>query len=263
MSPMREILVIGIGPGDPEQITLQAIRLLNEADLILIPRKGLDKSDLADLRREICARHLTNPATRIVEYDMPVRDEAGGYRAGVAAWHREIAAIQRRAIEAHSGPEARAALLVWGDPSLYDSTLRILDLMAESGLAFSRRVAPGVTSLQALAARHGVPLNAVGGEVAITTGRRLREGAPAAGTVAVMLDGGGAFATLDGADWDICWGAYLGMPQEIALAGPLDEMAGRIAAVRAEARAAHGWIMDAYLLKRRTRGAEEGDGPGN
>lgn len=250
--PLREIVVIGIGAGNPEHMTIEAIRALNAADLVLIPRKGAGKADLAELRREICARYLENPAVRLVEFDMPRRDPQAEYRAGVEAWHREIAAIYRRLIEAEAGPAARIALLVWGDPALYDSTLRILDLLAAAGLAFARRVVPGITSLQALAARHAIPLNALGGAVHVTTGRRLREAPPEAETIAVLLDGGCAFADLPGADYSIYWGAYLGMPQEIALAGPLETTAARIRAARAEARATHGWIMDAYLLRRRS-----------
>ena len=247
---MREILVIGIGAGNPEHMTIEAIRALNAVDLVLIPRKGAAKADLADLRREICARYLETPA-RLVEFDLPLRDAEGAYKAGVDAWHAEIAGVYARLIAVEAGPEARIALLVWGDPSLYDSTLRILDLMAAGGLAFTRRVVPGITSLQALAARHAIPLNAVGGAVHVTTGRRLRESPPEAETVAVMLDGGCAFQGLEGAEYTIYWGAYLGMPQEIALSGPLDEMSDRIVEARAEAREAHGWIMDTYLLRRR------------
>jgi precorrin-6A synthase len=243
---MLEILVIGIGTGNPEHMTIEAVRALNAADLVLVPRKGAAKSDLAELRREICARYLENPETRIVEFDMPVRDGSGGYAVGVAAWHREIAAIYRRLLEGETGT---AALLVWGDPSLYDSTLRILDDLAAAGLAFRRRVVPGITSLQALAAAHGVPLNAIGGAVTVTTGRRLREALPETDTVAVMLDSDGAFRDLPG-DLEVFWGAYLGMPEQILVAGPLAEVAERIAELRAEARAAHGWVMDTYLLRR-------------
>ncbi len=57
---------------------------------------------------------------------------------------------------------------------------------------------------------------------------------------------------LDPAGLEIFWGAYLGMPEEILLAGPLAEIAPRIAEVRAAARARHGWIMDTYLLRRRS-----------
>lgn len=244
---MLEIVVIGIGTGNPEQLTIQALKALNAADLVLVPRKGPAKADLADLRREICARYLENSATRIVEFDMPVRDAGAGYRAGVEAWHRAIAARYRALLAGETGT---AALLVWGDPSLYDSTLRILDHLAADGLAFRRRVIPGITSLQALAAAHAIPLNAIGGAVHVTTGRRLREGLPAAETVAVMLDGECAFRGI-AEDVEIVWGAYLGMPEQITVAGPLSEVGERIVTLRAEARRAHGWIMDTYLLRRR------------
>lgn len=244
---MLRIVVIGIGTGNPEQVTVEAVRTLNEVDLVLIPRKGAAKADLAELRRAICGRYLENPATRIVEFDMPVRDAGGFYRTGVEAWHRAIAAKYRALLEPETGS---VALLVWGDPSLYDSTLRILDLLAAGGLAFERRVIPGITSLQVLAARHGIPLNSVGGAVEITTGRRLMEALAAAESTAVLLDGDCAFGAIDPEGMTIYWGAYLGMPNEIVIAGPLAEVADRIVEVRAAARAANGWIMDTYLLRR-------------
>ena len=66
-----------------------------------------------------------------------------------------------------------------------------------------------------------------------------------------MLDGGGAFRAVPAEDFDIWWGAYLGMEQEIVVAGPLAEVGDRILEIREAARAANGWIMDAYLLRRR------------
>lgn len=256
MAEPLELAVIGIGPGNPEQVTIEAIRALNRADLVLIPRKGAEKSDLAELRREICARYLENAATRIVEFDLPRRDAAAGYLAGVEAWHRAIAATYRDLLAAEAPGGGTVALLVWGDPSLYDSTLRIIEhLRAIAPMPFETRVVPGVTSLQMLAASHGMALATLGGELLVTTGRRLREGFPeGAETVVVMLDGDCAFRSLPAEDFTIHWGAYLGMAQEIVIAGPLAEVGERIAAARAEARARHGWIMDTYLL-RRVRGA--------
>ena len=250
---MLEIVVIGIGAGNPEHMTVEAIGALNAADLVLIPRKGAGKADLAALRWAICERFLENPATRIVAFDMPVREASGGYRAGVEAWHASIAARYRALLQGEAGT---TALLVWGDPSLYDSTLRILDLLAAGGLAFTRRVIPGITSLQALAARHAVPLNGIGGPVGITTGRRLAAGAWEGEATAVMLDGDCAFRAIDPEGVTIHWGAYLGMANEILISGPLAEVADRIVAARAEARAANGWIMDTYLLQRSGTGVE-------
>lgn len=253
MPPEREgaltLSLIGIGSGDPEHLTLAAIRALNEADLVLIPRKGEAKSDLADLRRTICAEVLTNPRTRVAEFDLPARDAGrAGYLQGVEAWHDEVAATWSGAIAAHLGEAGHVALLVWGDPSLFDSSLRIARRLKPSAL----RVVPGITSLQALCAAHALPLNEIGEPFLVTTGRKLREGGwpLGIGTVAVMLDGGLAFRSLDPAGLDIWWGACLGLPEEIVLSGPLAETGPKIEAARREARARHGWIMDIYILRR-------------
>ena len=123
---MLTLSLIGIGCGDPEQLTLAAIRAINKADLILIPRKGREKSDLADLRRRICADVLMNDKTRVVEFDLPARDaDEEDYRKGVDEWHDTVAATWSREIAKHLGDQGRVALLIWGDPSLYDSSLRI------------------------------------------------------------------------------------------------------------------------------------------
>ena len=78
---MLTLSLIGIGCGDPEQLTLAAIRAINAADLVLIPRKGADKSDLAELRRTICAQALSGNRPRLVEFELPQRDDKDFYRA--------------------------------------------------------------------------------------------------------------------------------------------------------------------------------------
>jgi precorrin-6A synthase len=244
------LALIGIGCGDPAQLTLAAIRAINAADLILIPRKGAEKSDLADLRRAICAEVLTNKATRVVEFDLPARDaEREDYKAGVDAWHDAVAAAWSAEIATHLGSGGRVALLIWGDPSLYDSSLRVARRLDPVP---SIEVVPGITAIQALCAAHALPLNEIGEPFWVTTGRRLRErGWPdGADTVVVMLDGATAFQSLDPRGLHVWWGAYLGMPQQIIVSGPLADMAARIAEARHSAREEHGWIMDSYILKR-------------
>ena len=248
---MIDLDLIGIGTGNPDHLTRQAEAAMNAADLILLPRKGDAKSDLIDLRRTLCATALNQPV-RIVEFDLPVRAATGEYLAAVGDWHDAIAATWAAQIAEHLPHGGRLALLVWGDPSLYDSTLRIAERLRADGMALHVRVIPGITSLQALTAAHAIPLNTLGAPVVITTGRRLREhGWPeAADSVAVMLDGDCGFTTLAPEGVAIWWGAYLGMPHEALIAGSLADVADKIVYRRAALRAEHGWIMDIYLMRR-------------
>ena len=245
---MITLHLIGIGTGNPDHLTAQAVRVLNGADLILIPQKGAGKADLADLRRAIIAHVVTAPV-QVGEYNVPVRDARDHYLGAVNDWHDAIAAVWVAAIAAHlPGGGGQVALLVWGDPSLYDSTLRIAARLPDVAV----QVVPGITSLQVLTAAHAIPLNALGAPVVITTGRQLRDGGWPAGadTVVVMLDSGGAFLAIDPAGVQIWWGAYVGMPEQVLIAGPLAQVGARIVAERAALRAAHGWIMDIYLMRR-------------
>ena len=249
---MISLDLIGIGTGNPAHLTLQAIERINAADLILIPTKGADKDDLAGLRRQICAQVLTNPKTQVAEFALPVRDPAiTDYRARVDAWHDAIAGIWADTIRANLGDGARVAFLVWGDPSLYDSTLRIADRVAAL-LPLKVRVTPGITSIQALTAAHAIPLNQINGPVVVTTGRQIRDNGfpPGTDTAVVMLDGELSFRHLDPEGLHIWWTGYAGMENEISLSGPVASVTEAIAEARASARAAHGWIMDIYLLRR-------------
>ena len=111
----------------------------------------------------------------------------------------------------------------------------------------------GITSVQALTAAHAIPLNTLNAPVTISTGRRLRDHGWPEGceTLVIMLDADCTFQNLAGDAFDIWWGAYLGMAEEILESGRLGDVTTRIITRRAEARAAHGWIMDTYLLRRR------------
>jgi precorrin-6A synthase len=244
---MITLSLIGIGTGNPDHLTAQAAKALNMADLILLPRKGDDKSDLADIRRQILSQILTTPVP-VAEYDVPQRADQSDYLGAVNDWHDAIARVWHDSIAAHLPRGGTVALMVWGDPSLYDSTLRIAARLA----GVSVRVIPGITSLQVLTAAHAIPLNTLAAPVTITTGRQLRDNGWPAGstTLAVMLDKGGAFTAIDPEGVTIWWGAYVGMAEETLIHGPLSQVADEILATRARLRAEHGWIMDIYLLRR-------------
>lgn len=251
---MRHILLIGIGPGHPDQITLQAIDAMRRADVFFIPGKGEEKVELAAIRHAMLDRHLPGGRHRVVPFDVPVRDAVAPYRDGVQAWHDEIGEAYERLFAEHLSDGQTGAFLVWGDPSLYDSTIRILDAVKMRGrVDFTCEIIPGITSVQQLTAAHRIPLNAIGKAVEITTGRRIAEHYPEdSDSVVVMLDGRTAFAGLDRDDLDIFWGAYLGSPDEILISGKLPDVADEILRVRAEARQRKGWMFDTYLLRKRS-----------
>ena len=247
---MITLSLIGIGTGNLDHLTGQAIREINCADIVLIPQKGAGKADLADLRHAICAEVLTNPNTKIIGFDLPKRDaDTPSYYQGVDDWHDAIAAAWHQAIAQNLGASGRVALLVWGDPSLYDSSLRISKRLIPAPKV---EVVAGLTSLQLLTAAHAIALNDIGAPVVITTGRQLRDHGWPKGvdTVVVMLDGACAFQTLETKGIDIWWGAYLGMQNQLLIAGPLEEKGPTILETRAKARKNHGWVMDIYLMRK-------------
>ncbi|MBB5046601.1 precorrin-6A synthase [Rhodopseudomonas rhenobacensis] len=248
---MRKILVIGIGAGDPDYLTQQAIKALNRVDVFFVPDKGTEKAALKQLRTTILQRFVARKDVDMVAIEVPQRAAAGCYQDNVDHWHAELADRYGRQFQQHLADGQIGGLLVWGDPALYDSTLRIIERLRAKGLALDYEVIPGISSVQVLAAKHRIALNQIGEPVTLTTGRKLADGFPSeAGSVVVMLDGTQAFAQLTEPDLEIFWGAYLGTPDEILIAGPLAEVKDQIATVRAEARARHGWIMDIYLLRR-------------
>ena len=247
---MRKILVVGIGVGDPGHLTQSAAQALASADVVFIPDKGDEKGDLKAARLDLARRFVRAGHTRFVEFAVPPRDRRpANYHATVLDWHATIADVYAQAFHRHLGDDGCGALLVWGDPSLYDSTLRILATV-EARVALDIHVFPGITAIQALCARHRIPLNEIGGSVLITTGRALASGWPAGvGSLVVMLDGDAAFTRFDETAL-IFWGAYLGTPDELLVAGRLDAVAEEIVAVRREARERKGWMFDTYLLRR-------------
>ncbi|WP_300611428.1 precorrin-6A synthase (deacetylating) [Trebonia sp.] len=262
---MRELLVVGMGPGHPDQITVQAVQALNRADVFFRMDKGDAKSGLNAARDEILRRHVTRPTYRVVDIPEPPRDRSpslndGGYLGAVRDWHEARSELIARAIETELGQDGVGAFLVWGDPSVYDSMLRVVDrVLALGTVCFDYAVIPGVTSVQALAAAHRIPLNRTGEPIHITPARKIAGGLPAGlDSAVVMLDRGFTAAGFDEPGLSVYWGAYLSTPDEILISGPLADVAAQITQTRARLRERHGWIMDTYLLRRDAKPATGG-----
>lgn len=257
---VRRMLVIGIGAGNPDHVTVQAVEALNAASVFFVVDKGDEKSGLLAVREEICRRFIRDQdGYRIVEIAEPSRDRstmsAERYTGVIGDWHEARAALFEQAILEHLPEDGTGAFLVWGDPSLYDSTLRIIDrILARGAVQFDYDVIPGITAVQALTAAHRLPLNRIGEPIHITTGRRLAGGMPdGLDSAVVMLDAGFAAAGLGEPDLEVFWGAYLSTPDEALVAGRLGDVADEIARTKQDLKGKHGWIMDTYLIRRPSR----------
>jgi precorrin-6A synthase len=250
----RTVYVIGIGAGNPEHLTLQAVAAMNGIDVFFTIDKGEATADLAALRAELLARHATRPHRVVAAPEIPRERDPVSYVDTATRWQLRRGMLYEGMIAKELRPGETGAFLVWGDPALYDGTLPLLQRISERSHDALRIVSiAGISSVAALAAAHGLVLNRVGTPVLITTGRRLaEEGMPRdVDDVVVMLDGRTAFADLPDTDLDIFWGAYLGSPDEILVSGDLPAVRDEIVRRRAEARERKGWIMDTYLLRRR------------
>jgi len=252
----RRILIIGIGAGNPEYLTIQALNALKQVNVLFLTDKGAQKSELLRLRTEICERYLPDAAYRVVQFNDPERDRApASYRTAVEDWHNKRASLYEELIREHLGEHECGAFLCWGDPTFYDSILRIIGPLSRQA-AFEYEVIPGISAFQALAARHRIPLNQIGEPLQITTGRRLLQTlaeCPATTDVVVVLDSDCSFKHLADQDFEIYWGAYLGLPDEMLVSGLVRDVGPVIERLRAQARARKGWIMDTYLLRKRAR----------
>jgi precorrin-6A synthase len=250
---MKRILIIGIGAGDPDYITVQAVKALNRVDVFFLMDKGPAKVKLRALREDICRQHIKDHPHRFVEAPSPPRDTApADYRASVDELNDAKQAVFEAMIKGEMKDGETAGILVWGDPMLYDSTIRNIEAIAASGRhAIDYEVIPGITAVQALAARHRIPLNRIAEPVLLTTGRKIADGFPdGIDSAAVLLDGEDTYRRFADQDVEIYWGAYLGTPDEILISGKLKDVAGEIHHRRAEARQKNGWIMDTYLIRK-------------
>lgn len=246
------VLVIGIGTGNLDHLTGEAVAALNEVDLFLVADKGPAKRDLAALRTTICQTFIEHDY-RLIEVPDPERDRSpGDYSRTVRDWHAARLQAYAAIVQQHLPAGGTLGFLVWGDPAFYDSSIGLAKGLSGHGIDVELRVVPGISSLQLLAARHQIALNQIGGSVHVTTGRRLiEEYSPGLGDVVVMLDGNLACEGLIDSypDLQIFWGAQLGLPSETLLAGRLGSVLPQIRATRADIRAREGWVMDTYLLR--------------
>ena len=257
---MKKIYLIGIGPGTPDYLTVQAIEAMKGVDVFFFLEKRKGDEDFLKIRREILERYLDSGTYRVVSARIPKRKKGGNYVEEVKAWREEVAEVVAGLIKNEMEEGENAALLIWGDPSLYDGHLEMLQHILKRGVIdFEYEVIPGITSVQLLAARHKIPLNRIGEPIVITTARKLKEcEADEVINTVVLLDSRATFKRFEDTDIDIYWGGYLGTEDEILLSGKLRDIIEDIKRIRIEAKKKKGWLMDTYIL-RRPEGSESNE----
>lgn len=263
----KRVRVIGVGPGGPDQVTVEALHAMRSVAFFVVSDKsarGGMPDPLVAARGRLLDRHLGFEPV-VVRVEDPARErrpERTGsqedYAAAVEAWHEARSLAYESALASHPGD---AGFLVWGDPAFYDSTIRVLERVAARGrLLLQIDVVPGISSLQLLAARHRVVLHEVGQPLHVTSGRRLREAVDGGqDNLVVMLNRSIELDGLD--DWFIWWGANLGTASEELVAGRVGDVLPAVHAARERARDAAGWVMDVYLLRRPDHHLSPGAGP--
>ena len=253
---MRRLHLIGVGAGHPDHVTVQAVRALNDFDVLFVVTKDDETAELVEHRRALVARHRDERPYETVELADPPRPwrDAQDYRGAVARWRAQRVALWEGALRDGLAEGKCGAFLVWGDPALYESTLAVISEIASRGaVELDYDVIPGISSVQALTAAHRIPLNRVGRSVQISPARLLSDGMPdGVDDVVVMLDAHATFASIPADGLEIFWGAYLGTPDEMLVAGALGDVAEDIMQMRQEAKRRKGWMFDTYLLRRRT-----------
>ncbi len=234
------VRVLGVGMG-AQHVTAEVAAALRGVDYVVAADKGDDDSLLA-VRREIARAH----GVEVVAVPDPERDREDpvDYGRAVRDWHTARVDAYETVLRERGGTPA---FLVWGDPSLYDSTIRVVERLA-ARLPLEYDVLPGISAPQLLAARHRIVLHPVGRPVHVTTARALRDDIAAGQTdLVVML---GSVPELSGLeDWSIWWGANLGTGSEELVAGRVGHVLPDLLAARQRAKAVAGWVMDAYLLR--------------
>ncbi|MBB6214597.1 precorrin-2/cobalt-factor-2 C20-methyltransferase [Anaerosolibacter carboniphilus] len=136
---------LGVGPGDPELVTLKAIHILNQVDIIIAPETIKDKGSVA---YDIIKGHVQDQRKVVFQvfpmtYDSKELD---------ASWNRNMEEILTFLFEGKN-----VAFITLGDPMVYSTYIYVMRLIRDKGIAVE--TVPGITSFCAAASRLGIPLS--------------------------------------------------------------------------------------------------------
>lgn len=142
---MGKLYGIGVGPGDPELLTLKAHRILNEADVIFCPEKEAGSGSFAfDIIQEL----LDHSKAEIVNLVYPMHYHGEKLKE---MWEKNASLIAGRLEGAQIG-----AFITLGDPSVYSTFMYTLPYIESAGVEVE--MVPGITSFCAVANSAKLPL---------------------------------------------------------------------------------------------------------
>jgi precorrin-2/cobalt-factor-2 C20-methyltransferase len=137
---------VGVGPGDPRLLTLQAVDVLKSVDLVAIPKSKLDRESVAwDIAKVHCPVNV-----RLVKLEMPMTADQ---QVLAKAWRD---GAQTLLAELKQGKSV--AFITLGDPSLYSTYSYLLNILQEELPQECIATVPGITAMSAAAARFNLPL---------------------------------------------------------------------------------------------------------
>lgn len=152
---MSLLIGVGVGPGDPELVTLQALRVLREADAIVVPVR--DDRDEIGYAEAVVRAHLLpgdQDAPRIIRAPFALTDRSGVSERRTRAWEAAAALI----LDAFDDGAATVAFATIGDPNVYSTFSYLAATVAEARSGVQIRTVAGITAMQALAAASGTVL---------------------------------------------------------------------------------------------------------
>lgn len=177
------LYVIGVGPGDPELLTLKGARALGKAGCICVPR-GKEKG--GSLALSIVRQAIDLGEKEIIEAYFPMRHVRGTAHGEEleARWNETVLAVLERL-----GRGIDTAFITLGDPTLYSTFFYLCDRLLEASPELAIEIIPGVSSINAAAARARLPLGLGDERIAILpapSAADLRTALGAFDTVVIM-----------------------------------------------------------------------------
>jgi len=127
---------LGLGPGNPELLTLRAIRLLKEANVVFVPGR--------------IAADLVAPYRETVMLDFPMTDDDEKIRSCLYANAEKIAPV---------ADDGLAVFGILGDPNFFSTFSRLCEIIAERHPGIVCRTEPGISSITAFASAANIPLS--------------------------------------------------------------------------------------------------------